>query len=225
MKIREMVKEERPREKLLLFGRQALTNAELLAILIKNGSKKKSVMDIAEELLHSSNEGIKAIAQYSPEELAAFEGIGIAKACTILAAVELGNRVIQKGMMGKDCIETVEDVANILIGQMSYLKKEIFRVLLLDARGGIISNEIVSVGDLISSPVHPRESFVTAIKRSAAAVIFAHNHPSGDPSPSDEDIQTTKRLKQAGEILGIEVLDHIIVGDGTYVSFKAIGLI
>lgn len=225
MKIREMIKEERPREKLLLLGAQALTNAELLAILIKSGNKKKSVMDIAEELLHSNKEGIRAIAQYSPEELAAFDGIGTAKACTILAAVELGNRMMQKSITERPCIETVEDVANMLMGQMRYLKKEIFKVLLLDARGMIISDETVSIGDLISSPVHPRESFVAAIKRSAAAVIFAHNHPSGDPSPSDDDIQTTKRLKQAGEILGIEVLDHIIVGDGTYVSLKATGLI
>ena len=213
MKIREMVKDERPREKMAMYGRQTLTNSELLAILIKTGTERRGVLDIADEIIHKSG-GIRMLAEYSLEELAAFEGIGRAKACVILAAVELGSRIKDAG-----------DVADVFLEKLRYMKKERFESLLLDAKGNIISCELISMGDLMSSPVHPRETFQAAVKRGAAAVILVHNHPSGDPTPSDDDIKITKRLKEAGDILGISVLDHVIVGDGNYVSLRNLGII
>lgn len=224
MKIREMVKDERPREKMARYGRQTLTSSELLAILIKTGTEKRGVLEIADDIVHKSG-GIRMLAEYSLEELSAFEGIGKAKASTILAAVELGSRIAASSQITFGRIKDSEDVAAIFTEKLRYIKKEIFEALLLDAKGNIISTERISVGNLTSSPVHPRETFYAAVKRGAAAVILVHNHPSGDASPSDDDIKVTKRLKEAGDILGISVLDHVIIGDGSYVSLRALGII
>ena len=224
MKIREMVKDERPREKMAMYGRQTLTNSELLAILIKTGTERHGVLDIADEIIHKSG-GIRMLAEYSLEELAAFEGIGRAKACVILAAVELGSRLAASSQLTTGRIKDAGDVADVFLEKLRYRKKERFESLLLDAKGNIISCELISMGDLMSSPVHPRETFQAAVKRGAAAVILVHNHPSGDPTPSDDDIKITKRLKEAGDILGISVLDHVIVGDGNYVSLRNLGII
>lgn len=225
MKIREMTKEERPREKMLRYGRQTLTNSELLALIIKSGTKKHSALDIADNIIHKNENGIRMLAEYSLEELADFEGIGTAKACVIQAAVELGVRMASSKQVVKGHIGSADDVAELFTEKLRYLEKEIFRALLLDAKGNIISEEIISIGDLTSSPVHPRETYKAAVKRSAAAVIFVHNHPSGDASPSEDDLIITKRLKEAGEILGITVLDHVIIGDGCFISLKAMGII
>lgn len=224
MKIREMVKDERPREKMAMYGRQTLTNSELLAILIKTGTERRGVLDIADEIIHKSG-GIRMLAEYSLEELVAFEGIGRAKACVILAAVELGSRLAASSQITTGRIKDARDVADVFLEKLRYMKKECFESLLLDAKGNIISCELISMGDLMSSPVHPRETFQAAVKRGAAAVILVHNHPSGDPTPSDDDIKITKRLKEAGDILGISVLDHVIVGDGSYVSLRNLGII
>ena len=224
MKIREMIKEERPREKMVMYGRQTLTNSELLAILIKTGTEKRGVLDIADDIIHKSG-GIRMLTEYSLEELSAFEGIGRAKACVILAAVELGSRLSASCIHSYGRIKSAEDVAAVFTEKLRYMKKEIFEALLIDAKGNIIASEVISIGDLTSSLVHPRETFQAAVKRGAAAVILVHNHPSGDAAPSDDDIKITKRLKEAGDILGISVLDHVIIGDSSYVSLKALGLI
>ena len=168
---------------------------------------------------------MRFLAECSPEELGRIKGMGQAKICTVLAAVELGKRIAAAPVRDRNLIRSSSDIADLFMEKMRYYKKEHFVSLMINAKGEIIEETEVSIGDLCSSSTHPREVFVDAVKRSAGSVVFLHNHPSGDPSPSDTDIQTTKRLIEAGTILGIPVLDHIIIGDGIYVSMKAMGLI
>lgn len=225
MKIRQLPDEERPREKLLKEGKEKLSTAEILAIIIGSGTGRKSALELAGEVIAMDNRGIRFLAECKPEELKGIKGIGTAKACEILAAVELGRRIASMPAERGVCIECSSDIAGIFMEKMRYHKKEHFVNLMIDAKGKIIEETEVSVGDLCSSTTHPREVFVDAVRRSAASVIFIHNHPSGDPAPSKMDIETTKRLMEAGELLGIPVLDHIIIGDGRYVSMRAEGII
>lgn len=225
MKIKEMSINERPIEKMVLYGKETLSNSELIAILLKTGTTKLSSLQLAERVINQNADGLRNLANITLEELMDIDGIGQAKAATIVAAVELGKRISASEAIQRGKISCVEDVVDIFMERLRYLKKEMFEVLLLDTKGNIISSENISVGDLCSSVVHPRETFKSAIKRSAAAIIFVHNHPSGDPTPSNEDIAITKRLIEAGNILGISVLDHIIIGDGVFVSMKASDLI
>lgn len=164
--------------------------------------------------------GLVYLAECTASELAGIRGIGSAKACQIMAAVELGQRIATSPRPPAERASGVLEIVDIYMERMRYYKKEFFNALLLNAKNEIISEENISVGDLSSSQVHPREAFNPAIRKSAASVVFVHNHPSGDPTPSREDIGVTMRLMEAGDILGIRVLDHIIIGDGTYVSFK-----
>lgn len=220
MKIRGMRESQRPREKMVLYGSQALTDSELLAILLKTGTRNRSAIEVADIILNHDAEGLRNIADMSLEELQSFEGVGLAKACQIKAAVELGRRIAQSRIIDKGRVTAIGDVLDMFMEEMRYEKKELFKALLLDSKGGILSKETISVGDLSSSIVHPRETFKSAVRRSAASVLFVHNHPSGDPTPSKEDIVVTRRLVEAGDILGITVLDHVVIGDGTYVSLK-----
>lgn len=220
MIIKEMPGDERPREKLLQYGPQYLSNSELIAILLRTGTKEKSAISLAHELLAKERRGIYYLAQALPEELAEISGIGKAKACQILAALELGKRVAARPPEIRDSVTSPESVALIFMEEMRNLNKENFRMLILNCKGEIISKESIAVGDLTSAIVHPREVFNSAVRKSAKAVILIHNHPSGSTIPSKEDINMTKRLKEAGEILGIEVLDHIIIGDGDWLSFS-----
>ena len=208
MRIQGMPKEERPREKMIFAGKEALSNSELLAILLRAGTKNKSALQIAAEILSQNESGILYLESCSPEELSEIKGVGMAKACQILAAVELGKRIASHPPKVRKEIENPDDIVQLFMGKMRYYKKE----------------HEVSIGDLCSTPVHPREVFCQAIKRSAAAVLFVHNHPSGDPTPSRQDVETTKRLLEAAKILGIRVLDHIIIGDGAYISLRKKGL-
>lgn len=220
MIIRDMPGNERPREKLLEYGAQYLSNSELLAILIRTGTKEKSAITLAQEILAKEKRGLYFLAQVLPEELAEISGIGQAKACQILAALELGKRVAARPPESRDCITGPESVALMFMQEMRDLNKENFKLLILNCKGEIISNESIAVGDLTSAIVHPREVFSSAVRKSAKAVILVHNHPSGSTIPSKEDIHMTQRLKEAGEILGIDVLDHIIIGDGQWLSFN-----
>lgn len=220
MKIREMRESQRPREKMVLYGSQALTDSELLAILLKTGTRNRSAIEVADIILNHGAEGLRNIADMSLEELQSFEGVGLAKACQIKATVELGRRIAQSRIIDKGRVTAIGDVLDMFMEEMRYEKKELFKALLLDSKGGILAKETVSIGDLSSSIVHPRETFKSAVRRSAASVLFVHNHPSGDPTPSKEDIIVTRRLVEAGDILGITVLDHVVIGDGTYVSLK-----
>lgn len=225
MNIRELPGREKPREKLLKEGRDRLSNMEILAILIGSGTRKRSAMELAADVLSMDRSGIRYLAECRPEELSAIKGIGPAKACELLAAAELGKRIASVTAEEKNVIRSSSDIADIFMEKMRYYKKEHFVSLMINAKGQIIEETEVSIGDLCSSTTHPREVFVDAVRRSAGSVVFVHNHPSGDPSPSEMDIETTKRLMEAGEILGIPVLDHIIIGDGVYVSMRAMGVI
>jgi len=220
MFIRELPLSERPREKMLAAGVGCLSNPELLAILLGTGTKDKSALRLAEDVLTANDSGILFLSSCAPEELAGIRGIGQAKACRMIAGIELGRRIATKPREEKTKVTDPASIATLFMEEMRYYKKEVFNVLLVNTKGEIIGTDKTSIGDLISTVIHPREVFLPAVKRSAAAVAFIHNHPSGDPTPSSDDIITTKKLVDAGKIIGIAVLDHIIIGDGKYVSFK-----
>ena len=225
MKIKFLPEEERPIEKCLSHGIESLTNRELLALLINSGTREKSAMELAEELLTIENGGISYLKDASIEELMLIKGIGRSKATRIVAAVELGKRAASKPFRVGMSIEDHSDVASLFMEELRYQNKEYFKALLLNSKGMVISVETISVGELNSTIVHPREVFTGAVKKSAAAIVFVHNHPSGDPQPSKEDFSTTARLVECGNLLGIPVADHLIIGDGRYVSMRAIGKI
>jgi len=215
---------ERPRERLQKFGIEALSAQEILALILGRGISGESVMVTAQRLL-SRFGNLRGIASASVEELSQVKGIGLAKAAQIKAAFELANRLEGYSEAGeKPLVKTPDDVVTVVRGKLKGKKKEHFLALLLDTRNQLIKVSEISVGSLDTSIVHPREVFKEAISASAASVIFVHNHPSGDPEASEDDIKLTKRLAEAGEVVGIDVLDHIIVCDKDYLSLKGKGL-
>ncbi|OIQ08613.1 hypothetical protein MOOR_17600 [Moorella thermoacetica] len=216
--IKELPAELRPRERLLAAGVQALSNAELLAILLRTGTRTESALDVARRLL-SGPDGLQFLAGATLEELQQQKGIGLAKAAELKAALELGRR-LAAFTLSRTVIRNPRDVAGLLLDEMRYLDRENFRTVSLNTKNQVLGIDNVSVGSLNSSLAHPREVFKDPIRRSAAAIILAHNHPSGDPTPSQEDIMVTRRLVESGHILGIEVLDHLIIGDGRFISLK-----
>lgn len=221
--MKELPEAERPREKLLEKGAQALSNAELLAILLRTGTKNIPVNRLAEQLLAKYE--LAGLASISPPELSKTTGIGLVKAVTLVAGIELGRRLSQREPGQRPIIRSPQDAADLVMSELRYQTKEHFMALLLSTKNHVIARAIISVGSLNASIVHPRELFREAISYSAAAVILVHNHPSGDPTPSQEDISLTKQLVEAGNLLTISVLDHVIIGDGKYVSFKEKGII
>lgn len=225
MNLKKMPATERPREKLLRSGRESLSNGELIALILCTGTQGDSALSLAERLLSLDPDGLLYLEHCTAEELSEIRGIGHAKAARLLASVELGKRMASQPRRNRERISSTEDVVRMFMEQMRYHKKEYFNVLLLDAKGGVLALDTIAVGDLSSSIVHPREAFRAAVRRSAAAVIFLHNHPSGNPGPSPQDLEVTERLVETGRILGIQVLDHIIIGDGTYISLKEKNLI
>lgn len=222
--LKDLPPEERPRERLHAYGAQALTTAELIAILIRTGNAERSAVALGEFLLAEFG-SIQGVATASLEQLAAVKGLGAAKAAQIKAAIEFGNRLTLFTEEGRPSIGGPQDVSNLLMPDLRYQKKEHLKSLLLDTKNRVLAIKTVSVGDLSSSIVHPREVYKDAVVASAASIIVAHNHPSGDPTPSAEDVAVTKRLILSGEIMGIDLLDHIVLGDGTFVSLKERGLI
>ena len=222
--IHDLPASERPRERLQKFGVEALSAQEILALILGRGIAGESVMITAQRLL-SQFGSLKGIASASVEELSQVKGIGIAKASQIKAAFELTNRLEDYSeAKDKPLVKTPEDVASVVRSRLRGKKKEHFLALLLDTRSQLIKVAEISIGSLDTSVVHPREVFKEAISASAASVIFAHNHPSGNPEASEDDIELTKRLAKAGEIVGIDVLDHIIICDKKYLSLKRQGL-
>jgi DNA repair protein RadC len=219
MKLLDWPEDERPREKLALRGVEQLTDSELLAILIRTGLKGKSAVDVARELV---TPGLGDVAKMSFEELAKQPGIGPARAAAIFAAFELGRRIARQPPQTID-FATPEAVYRHCGAQLNHLRRERFVALALNTKNRLIREENISEGDLNSSLVHPREVFEPLIRISTAAVIFVHNHPSGDPTPSQRDIEVTQRLRQVGELLGIKVLDHIVVGTMGFYSFQSHG--
>ncbi len=203
-------------------GAEKLSNGELLAILLRTGYREETAVRLAETVIGKAG-GLRYLPDFTLEELEEIKGIGPAKAVQVKAALELGRRMASTLRPESLSLTSPHAVASFLMEEMRYYKKEYFKIILLDTKNHIISVEEVSVGSLNSSIVHPREIFTLPIKKSAAAIILVHNHPSGDPHPSREDLDVTNRLVEAGKILGIAVLDHIIVGEGKYLSFKEMG--
>lgn len=222
MKIKMLPQEERPVEKAMLKGTDALSNTELLAVLLGSGTRENQQSDWRRKLFPQTKRGISRLAESSIQELTQVNGVGSFKAARILAGIELGKRIATRPKEKRISIHQSCDAANLFLEEMRYEKKEKFKALLLNAKGEIMSTELISVGELTSAPVHPREAFCQAVKKSAAAVIFVHNHPSGDPTPSKDDLDTTKRLVECGRLLGIRVIDHIVIGEGCYTSIAAL---
>lgn len=224
--IADMAREERPRERLMLYGASALANRELLAILLRTGVQGCSVLDLAEQVL-SAFGGLRGLSQASVAELSeAVHGLGPAKAAQVLAALELGQRAATLRPDERPQVKSPGDAANLLMGDMAYFQQEHLRVLILDTRNYVVNNWRNSLykGTLNSSVVRVAEVFREAIRCNAAAIIIAHNHPSGDPTPSPEDIRVTRQIRQAGELLDIELLDHLVIGAQRHVSMKERGL-
>ena len=216
--VREWPEFERPRERLLKEGAQSLSDAQLLAIILRTGSNKKTVIDTAMDLI-SRFGGLKGIEEASTKELKSFKGLGNAKIAQIKAAFELGKRVLSHTFQ-KQIFNSASIVYNYFFPALNGLKKEVFISLLLDTKLKLIREVKISEGILNQSLIHPREVFKEAVKESAFAIILVHNHPSGDPTPSEQDIEITKKLKKASEILEISLLDHVIIGNGKYFSMK-----
>ncbi len=222
--IRDLPLEERPREKLKALGPEVLSNAELLAILLRVGSRNESAVQMATRILARSG-SLRNLPDLSLEELQENKGIGPSKAVTIKAALELGSRLATTPRGETGSITSPRLAADLFMEELRYKKKEYFKILLLNTKNHVISKEEISVGSLSASIVHPREIFNIPLRKSAASVILFHNHPSGDPSPSQEDLEVTRRLVDAGSLLGIAIRDHIIIGDGCFFSFREKGLL
>ena len=215
---------ERPRERLVKYGVEYLTDAELLGIILVKGHQGKTSVDVAKELL-SETGSLRKLDSLSYSEMRSVRGIGLAKFTQIKAALELGKRLLGENNSPKKKINNATDLANYYRSRMRDLKKEIFKIILLDVKNKIIRDIDVSVGSLTESIVHPREVLKDIVKESAASVIFLHNHPSGESSPSKNDLDITERLVDACNLIGVRVLDHIILGDDNYTSFAQEGLL
>ena len=218
--IKEIPVYDRPREKMANKGATALTDAELVAILLRTGTTEKSALDIASEM--TADGGLyKRLASITRlNELTNIKGLGQAKAATVLAALEIGRRIASAKPVEKIHLSCPQDVAEFLMPRLRYAVKEQFIVILLNGKNKVIGTEVISEGSLSSSIVHPREVYASALLNHAAAIMVAHNHPSGDPKPSDEDREITSLLVRSGKVLGIPLVDHIVIGDGTYYSFQ-----
>jgi DNA repair protein RadC len=221
-RVRDLPAEDRPRERLARLGPGALSNRELVALLVGTGSPRASALDLAEDLLAA---GLGALAARSCAALERAHGLGRAKAARLLAALELGARVASEPRGAAPAFHTPEATARYLLPRYGARPVETFGVLALDVRHRLKHEAVISVGCLTSSLVHPREVFKEAVDARAAALVLFHNHPSGDPEPSAEDVSITRRLSSAGTLLGIEVLDHVIVGAGRFVSLKERGVL
>lgn len=222
--IKSIPADERPQEKMLKYGASSLSNSELLAIILRTGNKHENVIVLAQKILLENGKGLRNIVEGTKDSFKKFNGISNVKAAQLMAISEISKR-ISTLKNEKFKISSPNDAAFILMEEMRYYKKEYFKIIILDTKNNIIKISDISVGSLNSSIVHPREVFVEAISNFASSIILVHNHPSGEPQPSKEDIRLTQRLVECGEILGINVLDHIIIGDGQFFSFKEENLI
>ncbi|WP_227752118.1 RadC family protein [Viridibacillus arvi] len=222
MMIRDVHQDDRPRERLKRQGAESLSSQELIAILLRTGTKEESVLHIANRVL-TSFEQLHELKHAAIEEITSVKGIGEAKAIQLLAAIELGRRMSQQRIEDRYTIRSPQDAATYLMADMTALLQEHFVVLFLNVKNQIIHKQTIFIGSLNASIVHPREIFREAVKRSAASLVCAHNHPSGNPAPSPEDIEVTKRIQEAGYIIGIELLDHVIIGDHQFISLKEKG--
>jgi len=217
MKIKEMLEDSRPRERLVKYGIENLSDAELLAIILQKGTPQENVIDVSNRLINKH--GLDKLSECSLKELQEIKGIGFAKACQILALFEFNKRHNLAKQASRH-IKSAEDVFNHFYEKLKDEKQEKFVVLMLNSKNWVIGEKVISQGTLDFSTAHPRDIFKAAIKNSASRIILVHNHPSGDPAPSDSDRQLTERLIEAGELLGITVSDHVIIGNGEWWSWR-----
>jgi DNA repair protein RadC len=220
--MKDLPSQDRPREKLSRLGAAALGDNELLAIVVGSGSYRANALALANKLLESTG-GLHGLPRISVDDLRRLKGMGPAKATQVMAAIELGRRTLLRCPPVRVRFSSPREVANHLLPQYGARPVEQFGVVLLDTKHRLLRTSIISVGTLDSSPAHPREIFREATSASAAAIVLFHNHPSGDPAPSRDDLELTRRLVQAGELMGVEVLDHIVLADTRYFSFKEAG--
>lgn len=221
--IRDMAEQDRPRERLQQVGPGAVSTAELLAIILRTGSGGENVLRLAERLLAEFG-SLPGLSRASITELMNVKGVGAAKASEVKAALELGRRLMASAPEDRPVVSSPADAANLLMSEMMFLEQEHLRLILLDTRNRVLQTPTIYVGSLNTSVVRIGELFRAAIKANAAAMIVVHNHPSGDPAPSPEDIRVTRQLVDAGTLMDIEVLDHIVIGHQRYVSLKERGL-
>lgn len=225
--IKELTLEERPYEKCLRFGAEHLTNAELIAILLRSGTRGENSLSLANRILHPSFsvEGILSLHQWNLEQLMQIKGIGKVKAIQILCMAELAKR-LAKATAGKELdFSSPEKIAKYYMEDMRHLQQEHMKLLLLNTKARLIGESDISRGTVNSTIISPRELFVEALHKNAVSIILLHNHPSGDPAPSREDILITRRIRESGDMIGIELMDHIVIGNNCYVSFREKGLI
>ena len=223
--IKEMYRDERPYEKCEQYGAEHLTDVELLAVLLRTGTKGENSIQLAQKILHPEfgQEGILNIHHWSMQQLLQVKGIGRVKAIQILCLAELTKRLAKaEAARGLD-FSSPDTIAQYYMEDMRHKKKEVMKLLLLNTKSRLIAENDVSTGTVNMALVSPRELFVEALQKSAVSIILLHNHPSGDPTPSREDLQITQRVRQAGDLIGVELLDHIIIGDNRYISLREIG--
>jgi DNA repair protein RadC len=221
--IHELPVSERPRERLQHYGAAALSNSELLAIILRTGVGGESVLDLAQRLLVNYR-GLAGLVRASFGELTSQRGIGMAKTAQMLAAFELGKRLLIASPDERPQVTSPADAANLLMPEMGLLEQEHLRTLLLDTKNHVLASPTVYVGNVNTSVIRVGELFREAVRVNCKAIIVAHNHPSGDPTPSPDDVRVTEQIVQAGKLLDIEVLDHLIIGHQRYVSLKERGL-
>lgn len=225
LKILDMPEGERPKEKLLRYGAESLSNPELLAIILRTGTKGKNVLNLSQKII-TELDGLNGILNASMKEMTKIKGVKEAKASQILAIAELFKRFNTYKSFNKiKRINSPKDVANMLYGEMGTDNQEVLKLITLNTKNEVVKIKDIFKGSLNSSLVHPREIFNEAIKNSAASIIICHNHPSGDPTPSSEDINFTTRINESGKIIGINLIDHIIIGRNNYVSLKEKGIL
>jgi len=224
LRITDLPESERPRERLLKYGAEALSNGELLAIILRTGTAKENIINLSNRIIKECG-GLNGLLNSSSEEFMDLKGIGEAKAAQLLALAEISQRFKTFKAGEEHKISEPRDAAELVMDTMRNLKQEHLKLIMLNTKNVVIGIKDISIGSLNSSIVHPREVFCEAIKKSSASIIICHNHPSGDPSPSNEDINVTQRLKESGKLIGIELLDHIIIGDGKYISLKEKGIL
>ncbi len=221
-RITDIAESERPRERLARLGSKALSNAELLAILLRVGVAGENAVQVGQRLLETFG-GVTGLHRAPFEEVCAQRGVGMAKAAQIKAALELGYRMKMEAMIDQPSIHSPQEAAELLLYEMSALEQEELRVILLDTRNHLIDVVEVYRGSINSSQIRVGELFKVAVRRNAAAIIVVHNHPSGDPTPSPDDVAVTRALNQAGKLLDVEVLDHLVIGNGTQMTLAAHG--
>jgi len=225
IKVTDMPEEERPIEKLLINGPETLSNAELLAVILRTGTRGENIVSLSTRVLSEFN-GLDGLLDAGIDEITSIKGIKNIKASQIMAIGELVRRINRLSLIRESkSITSPNDIARLVMKEMVFLKQEVLKLIMLDTKNNIIGIKDVFKGSLNSSIVHPREIFKEALKKSSSSIIICHNHPSGDPTPSKEDINITIRLKECGNIMGIDLLDHLIIGKNQYVSLKEKGII